>query len=72
MMRITYDGPDFGLGKQNNKRIFGCLVILADQGLLNIDGDTGLGWIELPTATDAILELCPKAGDKPLARRLWL
>ena len=72
MMRITYDGPEFGLGKQNNKRVFGCLVILADQRLLNIDGDTGLGWIELPTATAAILELCPKAGDKPLARRLWL
>ena len=70
-MRITYDGPDFGMDKQNNKRIFGCLVILADQGLLNIDGDTGLGWIELPTATDAILELFPKA-DKPLSRRLWL
>ena len=71
-MRITYDGPEFSLGKQNNKRVFGCLVILADQRLLNIDGDTGLGWIELPTATAAILELCPKTGDKPLARRLWL
>ena len=70
-MRVNYDGPSFGLGKLNDKRAFSCLTILADLGLLNVDGDTGLGWIELPTATDAVLELFPKA-DKPLSRRLWL
>ena len=43
-MRVTYDGPDFGLGKLNNKRAFNCLSVLADLGLLKVDEDTGMGW----------------------------
>ena len=43
-MRVTYDGPDFGLGKLNNKRAFSCLSVLADLGLLKVDEDTGMGW----------------------------
>ena len=37
LVRVDYDGSDFGLGKLNNKRAFSCLSVLADLGLLRVD-----------------------------------
>ena len=53
-MRVTYDGPDFGLGKLNNKRAFACCAVLADLGLLKVDEDTGMGWAELSIADGGV------------------
>ena len=61
LMRVTYDGPDFGLGKLNNKRAFNCLSVLADLGLLKVDEDTGMGWAELSIAVEELLVLVPQA-----------
>ena len=63
-MRVTYDGPDFGLGKLNNKRAFNCLSILADLGLLKVDEDTGMGWADLSIAVEELLVLVPEAREK--------
>ena len=66
MMRVTYDGPDLGLGKLNNKRAFACCAVLADLGLLKIDEDTGMGWAELSIAMEELLVLVPQArGNYP-------
>ena len=64
MMRVTYDGPDFGLGKLNNKRAFACCAVLADLGLLKVDEDTGMGWAELSIAVEELLVLVPQARGK--------
>ena len=69
-MRVTYDGPDFGLGKLNNKRAFNCLSVLADLGLLKVDEDTGMGWAELSIADGGVAgsgapgqgQISPEAG----------
>ena len=64
LMRVTYDGPDFGLGKLNNKRAFACCAVLADLGLLKVDEDTGMGWAELSIAVEELLVLVPQARGK--------
>ena len=63
LMRVDYDGPDFGLGKLNNKRAFSCLSVLADLGLLKVDEDTGMGWAELSIAIEELLVLVPQARE---------
>ena len=60
-MRVNYDGPTFGLGKVNDRRVFSAVVCLADLGLLKVDGDTGFAWVELSKAAEDVLALVPKA-----------
>ena len=69
MLRVNYDGRACGLGKLNDRRVFASLVVLADLGMLQVDGATGLGWIELATATEDLLTLGPPA-RKTYPRRL--
>ena len=69
MLRVNYDGRACGLGKLNDRRVFASLVVLADLGMLQVDGATGLGWIELATATEDLLPLGPPA-RKTYPRRL--
>ena len=64
LMRVTYDGPDFGLGKLNNKRAFACFSVLADLGLLKVDEDAGMGWAEISIAMEELLVLVPQARGK--------
>ena len=32
MLRVNYDGPAFGLGKLNDRRVFASLVVLGRPG----------------------------------------
>ena len=60
-MPNNYKGPVFGLGKVNDRRVFSAVVCLADLGMLKVDGDTGLAWVELSRAAEDVLALVPKA-----------
>ena len=66
---MNYDGPAFGLGKLNDRRVFASLVVLADLGMLQVDGATGLGWIDLSIAVEDLLSVVPQA-RKTYPRRL--
>ena len=62
-MRVNYDGPSFGLGKLDDRRVFLSLIYLADIGILKVDGDTSLGWIDLSIAVEDLLTLLfPRPG----------
>ena len=61
MGRVNYDGPAFGLGKAKDRMVFRAVVCLAELGMLKVDGDTGLAWVELSKAADDVLALVPKA-----------
>ena len=62
-MRVNYDGPSFGLGKLDDRRVFLSLIHLADIGILKVEGDTSLGWIDLSIAVDELLVLLfPRPG----------
>ena len=61
-MRVTYDGPDFGLGKLNNKRAFNLPApFWPTWACSKVDEDTGMGWAELSIAIDELLVLVPQA-----------
>ena len=68
-MRVNYDGPSFGLGKLDDRRVFLSLIHLADIGILKVDGDTSLGWIDLSIAVEDLLSVVPQA-RKNYPRRL--
>ena len=61
---VNYDGPSFGLGKLDDRRVFLSLIHLADIGILKVDGDTSLGWMDLSIAVDELLVLVPQARGK--------
>ena len=66
---VNYDGPSFGLGKLDDRRVFWSLIYLADIGILKVDGDTALGWIDLSVAVEDLLSVVPQA-RKNYPRRL--
>ena len=67
---VNYDGPSFGLGKLDDRRVFLSLIHLADIGILKVEGDTSLGWIDLSIAVEDLLSVVPQA-RKNYPRRLW-
>ena len=38
------------------------LIYLADIGILKVDGDTSLGWIDLSIAVEDLLSVVPRPG----------
>ena len=58
---VNYDGSSFGLGKLDDRRVFWSLIYLADIGILKVDGDTSLGWIDLSIAVEDLLSVVPQA-----------
>ena len=67
---VNYDGPSFGLGKLDDRRVFWSLIYLADIGILKVEGDTSLGWMDLSIAVEDLLSVVPQA-RKNHPRRLW-
>ena len=63
-MRVNYDGPSFGLGKLDDRRVFWSLIYLADIGILKVDGDTSLGWIDLSIAVEGPALCCSPGQEK--------
>ena len=63
MGRVNYDGPAFGLGKVKDRMVFSAVVCLAELGMLKVDDDTAIGWVELSKAADDVLALVPKARE---------
>ena len=68
-MRVNYDGPSFGLGKLDDRRVFWSPIYLADIGILKVEGDTFLGWMDLSIAVEDLLSVVPQA-RKNYPRRL--
>ena len=62
-MRVNYDGPSFGLGKLDDRRVFLSPIHLADIGILKVEGDTSLGWIDLSIAVEDLLSVVPQARE---------
>ena len=50
-----------GLGKLDDRRVFLSPIYLADIGILKVDGDTSLGWIDLSIAVEDLLSVVPQA-----------
>ena len=65
-MRVNYDGPSFGLGKLDERRVFLSLIYLADIGILKVDGDTALGWMD-PFDCRGGPALCCSPGEEKLS-----
>ena len=59
VVRVNYDGPSFGPGKLDDRRVFWSLIYLADIGILKVDGGTSLGWIDLSIAVEDLLSVVP-------------
>ena len=67
---VNYDGPSFGLGKLDDRRVFWSLISLAGIGILKVEGDTFLGWMDLSVAVEDLLAVVPQAREN-YPRRLW-
>ena len=52
----------FGLGKLDDRRVFLSLIHLAGIGILKVEGDTSLGWIDLSIAVEDLLSVVPRPG----------